>query len=196
MQTYIEPDQFLCSTPYEHSTFEFGGPDIVESYRTCRYLNHNLKLFLDNDDSDQVLFGFEVINSQISNHVLQVTIGAGKLIQDLTLVTSPEFILTRDISTWEANLSDYSAVIYTDFKFPAPTVKPTTIDPGAFAFTLGILNNTNNQVETVMWDEAKNKLILYAAPLDDLMNVRTDVNIEGSVYHVYDIDEVDGGLIS
>ena len=197
MQTYVEPEQFLCSTPYAHSTFEYGGADIVESYRTCRYLNNNLKLFLDSDDVDKILFGFEILSAQISNHILQVTVGPGKLIQDLTLVSSGEYTLTRDISTWEDNLSGYSAIIYTDFKFPAPTVKPTTNDPGTFAFTLGILNNSDHHVETVMWDTSKNKLVLYASTLDDLSlaNIGNSVNIEGVSYNVYDIDAVDGGLI-
>jgi len=196
MQTYLEPtNQFLCSTPYEHSNYiNINNPDIIESYRTCRYLNNNLKLFLDSDNNDTVLFGFEVISATISNHILQVNIGEGKLIQDITLVSSPAFTLTRDISNWESNLSNYSAIIYTDFKFPEPITKPT-VDPGAFAFTLGIIENSSSHVETVVWDTDKNKLVLYAASLDDVSDVADSVMVEGLVYNVYDVDDIDGGVI-
>jgi len=197
MQTYVEPsNQLLCSTPYDHAHFQFNNPNVVEAYRTCRYLNNNLKLFLNTDNTDQILLGFEVLAAEISNHILRVDIGPGKLIQDLTLIVSPEFTLTRDISMWESNgLSNYSAVIYTNFKFPAPTVKPTTIDPGPFSFNLGIVNNSNNHIETVIWDETKNKLILYAANLDQPTVVKDTINIEGTIYQVYDIDCVDGGIL-
>jgi len=196
MQSYIEPtNQFLCSTPYEHSNFIYGSPNIVESYRTCRYLNNNLKLFLDADNNDTVLFGCEVLSATITSNILQVSIGEGKIIQDVTLVSNPVFTLTRDISTWSSNLSEYSAVVYTDFKFPEPTVKPTTVDPGAFVYTLGITNNSSGSMETIVWDIERNKLVLYAAPLNDLMNVAESVTIDGIVYHVYDIDDVDGGII-
>jgi len=198
MQTYVEPEnQHLYSIPYEHAHYTFNGPDTIEAYRTCRYLNHNLKLFVNTGLVDEVVSGFPISHLNVDdNDMVSVTFGSGKLIQDMTLITAKPFTLSFDATHYMNVAEDYWIVVYTNYQFASPTTIPDT-DPSPFSFNIGMYNSLTEEMDTSCWNPAKNRLILFAAPLSNLNDNRSSIKIKGvpEWYDVYYHGDIDGGII-
>ena len=107
--------------------------------------------------------------------------------------------------------SNYSIVLITEFKFQVVTEIPTS-PPNIFNIKLGLLKHSPNTFYNIKsnifdFDITKNRIVLYAASIDNLYVYYDEVNINGYIYHVpgtikppigdfaYHYFTYDGGLI-
>jgi len=107
--------------------------------------------------------------------------------------------------------SNYSIVLITEFKFQVVTEIPTS-PPNIFNIKLGLLKHSPNTFYNMTsnifdFDINKNRIVLYAASIDNLYVYYDEVNINGYIYHVpgtikppigdfaYHYFTYDGGLI-
>lgn len=87
-------NQFIYASQFYQNQFTFdNAPDDV---RISRYLNNFLKII----GNDIVIRGGKVSSLIIEDNTLTVTIGKGKLIQDITLIPFPDFSLDKSITNY------------------------------------------------------------------------------------------------
>jgi len=191
----IPENQSLCPTANEHVHFEFGNS--IEEYRTSRYLNSILKMY----GPDVLMWGLNLLDISVNGETHTFTFNRGTLIQDSTLIRILyPFSLSIDISSEYYSTvaspisgriipnSNYSIVLITEFKFQVVTEIPTS-PPNIFNIKLGLLKHSPNTFYNIKsnifdFDITKNRIVLYAASIDNLYVYYDEVNINGYIYHV------------
>lgn len=213
----IPENQEIYPNPNTHINFKFD--DSIEEYRTSRYLNQILKMF----GPDVILWGLTLENYiyDSNTNLLTLTFSKGSLIQDSTLIKilysfsqqidTPDELYTSFIhptTNREFLTSDYSVVVYTDFKYvPVPEV-PTS-NPQIFNIKICLYKDEklyNSNLDEIFFTD-RNRMILYAAPIASPNSQYEYINVNSINYKIregstinqvfeYEQFDFDGGELS
>ncbi len=194
MPKIMEPTtQAIYPHPLGHSNYFYSSNNILEEYRTSRYLNNIVKIFGD----DKIVRGCNVTYSFNSVDALTLTMTPGVLIQDSTLLEITN-TLTRSFNTISFKTkysNNFAVILYTTFSYPAPTSIPTS-NPKSFSITAGILNTSNGFLYTqdpnnsrvtatrLYLNSTTNRTVLFAAKFLNLDAMLDTITTNGRIFKV------------
>jgi hypothetical protein len=214
MSTILIPEnQEIYPNPNTHINFEFDNS--IEEYRTSRYLNQILKMF----GPDVILWGLTLEDYTYNDNLLTLNFTNGSLIQDSTLIkilysfsqqiNTPDTLYTsytHPTTNREFSTSDYSVVVYTDFKYIPVTEIPTS-NPQIFTIKTCLYKDEklyNSSLEEIFFTD-RNRMILYASSIANPNSQYEYITINGLEYKVrgtttqvfeYEQFDFDGGELS
>jgi hypothetical protein len=177
MAVFITPiNQYIYVSAYFQNMFTFGNAS--DDVRICRYINHILDLF----GQDMVISGGSASNITIGGTNVSISIDAGKLIQDKTLIPFSTFTVDMDAVGYFG--VGAHVIVYTDFQFNDAN-RNVSVDPNIFYFKIGIVNSSGNFVGT--WNINQNRILMCAYDIDN-QKWKQSLIINGNTFSILGID--------